>query len=196
MTDARVHFGLVLAALFVFTGCSGSGDGWRTRDATALTETEEQQFETATQARNTLASNLMGRLSEALNEGDPATAINVCKDVAPAIAEDVSGSLGVTIGRTSFRLRNRENAPPDWARPYVEARRAEPLLLHHAGDGRLAALFPITLQNVCLQCHGPEAQLDSGVRDALRDAYPEDKATGFEEGELRGWFHVTVPPPA
>ena len=31
------------------------------------------------------------------------------------------------------------------------------------------------------------------VREALATHYPADQATGFQTGDLRGWFWVTVP---
>jgi hypothetical protein len=50
---------------------------------------------------------------------------------------------------------------------------------------------PITIQPPCLACHG--TQLDAAVRQKLAELYPEDRATGFAPGELRGMFWVTVP---
>ena len=41
---------------------------------------------------------------------------------------------------------------------------------------------------VCLKCHGTELTAD--VVDALNNAYPEDKATGYQEGDIRGAFVV------
>jgi hypothetical protein len=42
---------------------------------------------------------------------------------------------------------------------------------------------------VCLECHG--ATLASGAHDVLAELYPEDCATGFSEGDIRGAF-VTI----
>jgi len=136
----------------------------------------------------------MGELQTALQTGDPATAIGVCKDIAPRLAAEVSETRGVTIGRTSHRLRNPENAPPAWAAPYVERRRDVPVFLSHDEDGALAALLPIRLKAQCLKCHGPQDSIAPDVQAALAEAYPDDEAVGFKEGDLRGWFHVVVPP--
>jgi hypothetical protein len=43
--------------------------------------------------------------------------------------------------------------------------------------------------DVCLLCHG--AQLAPGVSQVLTELYPEDKATGFSMGDIRGAFVVT-----
>ena len=42
---------------------------------------------------------------------------------------------------------------------------------------------------MCLQCHGQSIAPD--VREKLSGLYPEDKATGYREGDIRGAFVVT-----
>jgi hypothetical protein len=44
-----------------------------------------------------------------------------------------------------------------------------------------------------MACHGPSDSLAPDVADALALHYPDDRATGFTEGDLRGWFWVEVP---
>jgi hypothetical protein len=46
---------------------------------------------------------------------------------------------------------------------------------------------------VCAACHGAPDTFDPAVRAELRDLYPRDRAVGFAEGEIRGWFWVEVP---
>jgi len=104
----------------------------------------------------------------------------------------VSESLGIRVGRTSFRLRNPDNAPPDWAAPYVARHTSEEVWLAHP-DGRLAGLLPIRLGERCLVCHGDASAVPPDVAARLKEAYPHDEATGFAEGDLRGWFWLEVP---
>ena len=47
----------------------------------------------------------------------------------------------------------------------------------------------------CLACHGLKEQISPEVQAQLDRLYPEDQATGFNEGDLRGWFWVNVPTP-
>jgi hypothetical protein len=39
-------------------------------------------------------------------------------------------------------------------------------------------------------CHGPSESLAPDIKEKLATLYPQDQATGFSEGELRGWFWV------
>jgi hypothetical protein len=55
----------------------------------------------------------------------------------------------------------------------------------------LGYVEPIVVQDMCLTCHGTE--VDATVEGTLAELYPADEATGFESGDLRGMFWVTVP---
>lgn len=123
----------------------------------------------------------------------PAAAIGVCRDEAPAIADSLSTD-GVTMGRSSHRLRNPANRPPAWAAPlldrYVAGEASGPTTLA-LGDGVSGYVEPIHVQPVCLACHGSE--LAPGVAETLTRLYPDDAATGFAAGDFRGLFWVSYP---
>jgi hypothetical protein len=55
---------------------------------------------------------------------------------------------------------------------------------------KLAVFTPIHLASKCMTCHGPREQIPSSVKKELDKRYPQDKATGFHSGDLRGWFWV------
>ena len=129
-------------------------------------------------------------LTAGLQEG-PAAAVSACKLEAPAIAARLSTD-GVTMGRTSHRLRNPENAGPAWAEAVLQAylKNAEDAapVLRQLEDGRTGYVEPIRMQAMCLTCHGADLAPELAARIEL--AYPEDTATGFELGDLRGVFWV------
>lgn len=62
-------------------------------------------------------------------------------------------------------------------------------------DGSRAFLAPIVLGNpLCLQCHGaPGKDITAETLAAIQKLYPDDKATGFQPGDLRGLWRVTFP---
>jgi hypothetical protein len=134
----------------------------------------------------------LGKLTDTMASSGPAAAIEVCQKQAPEIAASVGAEYGLAIGRTSHRLRNPKNLPPDWAQTFVDQQEAEPQFVPLADDA-LGALLPIRLKPQCLMCHGPDEQILPEVREALAENYPQDRATGFQEGDLRGWFWVSVP---
>jgi hypothetical protein len=146
----------------------------------------------AATAKDELFSKISGRLSEVLQTQGAAAAIDVCSQEAGKISAAVGQAHGVEIGRTSFKLRNQENVPRDWVKPFVE-RRIDSVQHVALENGKLGSLFPIHIDVKCLMCHGVEDEILDGVKPALAERYPNDGATGFKQGELRGWFWVEVP---
>jgi len=137
---------------------------------------------------------LMGALKAGLQEG-PDKAIGACQVKAPEIAAGLSVE-GVQMGRTSHKLRNPANAAPDWVKPVLEGWLADDASVApvevSAGAGRTGYVEPIRLQAApCLMCHG-EA-LAPAVAEKIQALYPDDQATGFKEGDLRGVFWVSYP---
>lgn len=131
-----------------------------------------------------LLSPFKAELKEALVAGmqeGPAAAIEICSEKAPVIAAGLSVD-GVTMGRSSHKLRNPENAPPEWLEPV-----AEPILVD-LGDGRHGYAEPIFIQPLCLTCHG--SNIDPAIAARIEALYPDDQATGFREGDFRGVFWV------
>ena len=139
---------------------------------------------------------LMGALQDALVDG-PENAIDVCRHVAPDIADELRTD-SVTLGRTSHRLRNPDNAPRDWVRPlldeYVSTPGRTEAEVVRLEDGGVGYVEPIFMKSMCLPCHGSD--VPPGVASLLDESYPGDQARGFEEGDFRGLFWVEFAPDA
>ena len=136
-------------------------------------------------------------LQQALRDGlaqGTAEAITVCSVQAPDIAAALSRD-GVSMGRTSHRLRNPGNAAPEWVSPiledYLDSEGDRGPLSVALPDDRLGYVEPILLQPLCLTCHGETLAPD--VASRINELYPEDRATGFNVGDLRGVFWVEYP---
>ena len=132
-----------------------------------------------------------------LTDGGPEHAIRVCHMSATTVANRIAHEEGVNAGRTAARLRTPSNGPRPWAAPIV-ARFAEGRAA--ATDGfvadlgtRVGVMRPIAHLPICAPCHGTSEQLTPQLRAELETRYPHDRATGFKEGDLRGWLWVEVP---
>lgn len=139
---------------------------------------------------------LMAALQAALPAGAD-RAIETCRVEAPALAA-ASGGPGVSVGRSSHRLRNPANAPRPWVAPLLGEFVANPGAAAPRSvalpTGGIGYVEPIVTQPLCLACHG-EA-LAPAVRARLAAQYPADAATGFRTGDLRGLFWVEFAPEA
>ena len=58
-------------------------------------------------------------------------------------------------------------------------------------DNRVAFYAPIKVNSFCLQCHGVEGEtLKEEDYIAIKASYPEDKAIGYVDGDLRGMWSI------
>ena len=136
---------------------------------------------------------LKGALVAGLEEG-PAAAIAVCQIEAPKLAEAASVD-GIRVGRSSSKLRNPSNVPRPWVQPILERfernpENREPAVVaidaHTVGYAE-----PIYVQPLCVTCHG--AALAPDLQRKIAELYPNDRATGYEAGDLRGVFWAELP---
>ena len=137
---------------------------------------------------------LQARLMAAMAQGGAAAAVDVCATEAAGIARDQSAASGVRMGRTSERLRNPGNVPPAWARTFLllssgeKAKDVAPLAVDLGAE--VGVLLPIAVRPACLGCHGPAAGIAPKVKEALAARYPRDQATGYADGDFRGFLWV------
>jgi Protein of unknown function (DUF3365) len=147
----------------------------------------------------TMHDALLRELQDGLARGGPRSALSACHSNSAAVSWRLARGEGIASGRTSDRLRNPTNAAPPWAAPLVQANAGR---LARDVDGfavdlgsKVGVLRPIVLQPMCTGCHGPADQISPEVRQVLADRYPRDRATGFTNGEIRGWYWVEMPKP-
>lgn len=137
-------------------------------------------------------------LGGAMKEGGPINAIEACNTKAPGIAQQAADASGWSVGRTSLKLRNLDNAPDPWELATLEefekrlAAGEKPDTIAKAEiveeDGQKVFRFmkAIGTAPVCLNCHGGDIKPE--VADKLDSLYPHDTARGFNQGDIRGAF--------
>ena len=149
-----------------------------------------------------VASQVPPKLLQVLNDeiakGGPVAAMAVCREKAPQMAKAASEQTGWTIKRVSLRNRNPKAAPDAWERATLEEfdRRAaageSPATLEKsvtetvAGRTEVRYMKALPVQAVCLACHGATDQLAPEVAAQLHTLYPDDKAVGYTQGQIRG----------
>jgi len=156
-------------------------------------------------AVKTFAQNLQGELQAAMKAGGPINAISVCNEKAPAIAAAVSEAQGWSVGRTTLKPRNADNAADDWERDVLktfEQRKAageDPAKLEFfelIGDNgsrefRYMKAIGIVKDAPCLACHGTDIAPEVSAK--LKALYPDDQAVGYKTGDIRGAFTIRQP---
>lgn len=131
-------------------------------------------------------------LKKAMGQGGPTQAIAVCSEKAPAISKNLSKQSGWQVKRVSLKQRNPNAAPDPWERQQLKAfdrRQAAgeaPAQINAAErvNGTFRYMQAQGVEPLCLSCHGEN--LASAVQDALQRFYPNDEATGYQLGQVRG----------
>lgn len=149
------------------------------------------------------AGELKAKLQASIAEGGAVGAIEVCHKIAPELATSHGEKSRLTIRRVTTRMRNTDAEPDEWELKAIEK---------FADRMRMGASLPnlesaetttvdgqpvlryakvIAVDALCLTCHGKD--IAPPIAQKLRDLYPEDKATGYQVGDLRAIFSVIVP---
>jgi ribosomal protein S8 len=144
------------------------------------------------------ASTLKPKLVEAIQTKGFVHAINVCSSEAPQIAKQLSADTGWDVTRVSLKPRNDNTATADeFERTVLESfekrqQQGEPvkkLVFSILNDASFRFMKAQAVEAVCLNCHGENIQ--PAVMRALEKHYPNDVATGYQLGDIRGAFSLT-----
>lgn len=169
----------------------------------------DQQADIDTQAESTaakaaikeLAGSLQKELKAAMQAGGPTAAIAVCNTQAMPITRKVAAENGLSLSRVSLNNRNPANLPNEWQAAVLKdfeqqkAAGKDPASLAWSetvsarGGKEFRFMKAIPTAAVCLNCHG--AEISPEVSQVLTGLYPDDRATGYAEGDIRGAFVAT-----
>ena len=178
------------------------------------TTANEQQSENSVQEKikearlhaKALGGALKSRLQQAIQSGGLEAGVNECQLEAAPIALALSQN-GWEVGRTALKVRNPNNAADRWEREQLAwfsqlltkakqdnltPKRPIETYQYDSESGEFRYMMAIEQGQVCMACHG--ANVAPSVKHAILELYPNDQATGFELGDLRGAFTITYTP--
>ncbi|MEX2529966.1 MAG: DUF3365 domain-containing protein [Gemmatimonadota bacterium] len=155
-------------------------------------------------AAGALAEELVGRLAQAIDEEGLAGAVDFCADAAMPLTREVQERTDppLALKRATLRWRNPDNAADEWEERVLHYLAAleeadpdgVPAELTARGPGESLRYYRVLrTAPMCLNCHGAVESIEPEVRQLLSERYPDDRATGYEAGELRGVIRVEVP---
>ena len=118
----------------------------------------------------------------------------------PAMAGNEIGkkfynATGYQLRQVSSKYRNPKNKPDKFEQIALAEFEKNKNLPEYKGvekiDGQkvLRYLIPLYIEEACLKCHSAKEK----IPDFIQESYPEDKATDYVAGDLRGAISVAVP---
>ena len=181
---------LILSAAVVLVGCrSPDSDSAEARTPPdSIRQDVEQSIASLDEMRESLAATID---TPAV---DKRTFKRVCKPVGQRAAR-LGADRGWAVQQLATKYRNPAHEPDEEARRLHEAfassRELTERWIRTTRNGHEGWRYArrITVQSSCLTCHGPKEKRPAFVKNG----YPDDRAYGFEQGDLRGIYSVFVP---
>ncbi len=142
-----------------------------------------------------LAQNLKKTLVNAIKNKGLVGAVEQCNIEAPIISQNIS-TKNLKVSRIASKNRNPENKATleqvevlkFFEQELSLGKSPKNLFKVVETEVSIQYLKPIVTGKVCLACHG--SKVSGELKAKIKKLYPNDLATGFEEGSLRGAFLV------
>lgn len=161
----------------------------------------------AVQRGKAIAAETFGLLSTnlqtAIQSGGISNALPFCSLAASPLTAGMGEKHGVTLKRVTHKARNpagkASEAELAVLKSFTSALTATtnppPPFATNLVAGQATFFAPIVIANeLCLKCHGEPGKDISAVHLAvIKQHYPQDEATGFQLGQLRGAWRIDFP---
>jgi len=180
---------LILLVFMAMAACDNS-----------LTDKEKQEYANkGNEISQATFKVLSEKLTEQMKLGGPAQALPFCNVEAMPLTQQLSDKYDVTIKRTSDKWRNQKNKPTareleiinNYHKLISEKQEITPIVEVDSNNNK-HYYAPIILKANCLACHGKVGEFVSVKTDSIiKSLYPNDKAVGYNEGDLRGIWSVS-----
>lgn len=187
---------IFLLSAMIFVGC---GNKKETKKVT-LTESERTEYmekgqDLSSETQKVLGSNLM----KAIKEGGAINALEFCNIQAYPLTDSMATALKAHITRVTDKPRNQANTANENELTYIASAKEKLSAGEQVSpeirvmDDKVIGYYPIITNQMCMQCHGSENdQISEETLARINELYPNDQATGYGVGELRGIWVVEM----
>lgn len=154
----------------------------------------ERGLKYALNTKAVLGKNLIGTIQKK----GTLEALEFCNVRAHPLTDSMAVVHNARIKRVSDKPRNPKNKANSEELEYINTfktlvageKEISPIVKETEDD--VHVYYPIVTNTMCLQCHGkPETNIKPDVLKTLTLLYPEDKAKGYSENQVRGIWNVS-----
>ena len=167
----------------------GMGMGRNQNQATI----EERGMEIAQATKAELGKNLMGQIQK----NGVIAALDFCNIQAMPLTDSMSVVHKAHIKRVSDKPRNPKNKAnavelqhiQSFKNQVADGNEVKPIIT--TSGEKVEFYYPILTNSMCLKCHGtPEKELEKLTLNNILKHYPNDKAIGYGDNEVRGIWSI------
>lgn len=201
LTTSQLFARITTSSLLAIASCSSFAQD------TAPQAIEPGLIQSTRAVATQMLTELGQKLKAAVSTDGPLAAVSVCKEVAPSLASTLSAQHGLQITRVGTRVRNSKIGIPNAWQKEALAKFEERLqqgekpadleywqvAKNSSGQSELHYAKAIMVQPQCLACHGTVQDISAPMAEKIKQEYPEDQATGYSVGKLRGAVVITRP---
>ena len=171
----------------------GKGMGKNQVNTDVQLSIEERGMKMAQSTQAELGKNLMGQIQK----NGVIAALDFCNIEAMPITDSMATYHKAYIKRVTDKTRNPKNQANPAELYYLETFKSQvaageevkPIVVTMGEDVKFYS--PITTNSMCLKCHGtPGKELETLTLNTIKELYPNDKATGYAENEVRGMWSI------
>jgi len=197
----KLLFVSIFAVIVVFISCQ--------KFDVKISEPSAEETQKIKTIGDTLSAKLLlalkNELSSAIQEKGTVNAIQLCNLKALPITEKIANTDNYTIDikRTTNKFRNPINKPNEIEKIVLEkyedlVENDQPIPEFHIQkikDGNIQYFNyykPIINSGLCLLCHGDPKTMDESLKEITNRLYPNDLATGYNEGDFRALLRIKI----
>ena len=154
----------------------------------------ERGLKYALTTKAVLGKNLMGTIQKK----GTLEALEFCNVRAYPLTDSMAVVHNASIKRVSDKPRNQKNKANNEELEYIEtfknllSEKKEINPIVKESDNDVHVYYPIITNTMCLQCHGKiETNIKPDILKSLTLLYPEDRAKGYSENQVRGMWNVS-----
>lgn len=190
-----------LFAFFAIIACTpANNEGNTDSENTAQTLSEASPYmNKGKQVVSVLSSTILSRLNYIMNQSQSIqTSVKYCKLIAYDLVDTTGQELAQSARRVSLKVRNLKDEPTDLERDVLNEYKSKQLngdtllpVTREIDANTIGYFHPIKMQEMCLKCHGIVGE-DISAEDYayIEELYPNDRAIGYREGEIRGMWSI------
>lgn len=200
-SSRKAYFLLLLPLLGLLFQCSNP-IGKTTESKVELTPTSDTAMEVyRTQGKFIVQKSfetLSGQLMQAIQTGGVPHALQYCNLKAYPLTDSLSEAFQVEIKRVTLKPRNPDNEADPFEKSLINTfdklavgNLAGVSMVVRDNEGLPVFASPIVVGKACLQCHGEKGKeiADANLK-VIERLYPDDQATAYREGDLRGIWRI------
>lgn len=162
----------------------------------AISEEEKVTLKYLGDSIATVAQNeLLKNVAASIQKGGTDYAVEFCNVEAMPLTDSIANNLKVYIQRLSDKNRNPANAIQTqmdsiaWAK--VKSEKTDFIEENKSGEVYYYKSILIAMPT-CIKCHGNKTDITESTQKMIAQKYPNDKAIGYQMGDLRGMWKIKL----